>query len=31
MIQATLEELRKEREACIELGLIPAEAAIKAV
>jgi malate dehydrogenase len=25
MLQATLEELRKEREACIELGLIPAQ------
>ena len=25
MIQATLEELRKERDACIELGLIPGE------
>jgi len=31
MIQGTLEELRKERDMCVELGLIPGEAAIKAV
>jgi len=31
MIAATMEELRKERELCVELGLIPAEATIKAV
>jgi malate dehydrogenase len=31
MIGATLDELRKEREMCMELGLIPGEAAIKAV
>jgi malate dehydrogenase len=31
MIQATMDELRKEREMCVELGLVPGEAAIKAV
>ena len=31
MIAATLDELRKERDMCIELGLIQGEAAVKAV
>jgi malate dehydrogenase len=31
MIAATAEELRKERDMCVELGLIPSEATIKAV
>jgi malate dehydrogenase len=28
MIQATMDELRKEREMCVELGLIPGEPAL---
>ena len=31
MIAVTAEELRKERDLCVELGLIPSEATIKAV